>query len=78
MSEMMVSFLQSLDEAKGLEHLRKAFDRDPFNVRTANVLKLFEEIIPREKKYLDGGGKLVFPLPKFEIVGAGGEAKPMS
>lgn len=30
-----------------------------------------EEIIPREREYLEGGGKLVFPLPKFEIVGAG-------
>jgi NDP-4-keto-2,6-dideoxyhexose 3-C-methyltransferase len=31
-----------------------------------------EEIIPREREYLEGGGKLVFPLPNFEIVGAGG------
>jgi hypothetical protein len=28
-----------------------------------------EEIIKREKSYLSGGGKLLFPLPKFEVVG---------
>jgi GDP-mannose 4,6-dehydratase len=27
-----------------------------------------EEIIQREKKFLDNGGKLVFPLPNFEII----------
>ncbi len=29
---------------------------------------LRDEIIEREKRYLDAGGALVFPLPKFEIV----------
>ncbi len=28
-----------------------------------------DEIIRREKSFLDGGGKLIFPLPKIEIVG---------
>lgn len=31
-----------------------------------------EEIIRREQAFLDAGGKLVFPLPRFEIVGKGG------
>lgn len=29
-----------------------------------------DEIVPREAAYLAAGGKLVFPLPRFEIVGA--------
>jgi NDP-4-keto-2,6-dideoxyhexose 3-C-methyltransferase len=29
-----------------------------------------DEIVAREKPFLDGGGKLVFPLPKFEFVTA--------
>jgi NDP-4-keto-2,6-dideoxyhexose 3-C-methyltransferase len=32
-----------------------------------------DEMIRREKAFLDGGGRLVFPLPTFEIVGAGGK-----
>jgi NDP-4-keto-2,6-dideoxyhexose 3-C-methyltransferase len=32
-----------------------------------------EEMIPREKAFLDSGGHLVFPLPRFEIVSAGGK-----
>jgi NDP-4-keto-2,6-dideoxyhexose 3-C-methyltransferase len=32
-----------------------------------------DEMIPREKAFLEGGGQLVFPLPRFEIVGAGGK-----
>jgi NDP-4-keto-2,6-dideoxyhexose 3-C-methyltransferase len=31
-----------------------------------------EEIIARERVFLEGGGRIVFPLPRFEIVGAGG------
>lgn len=32
-----------------------------------------EGIVRREQAYLESGGKLVFPLPRLEIVGAGGE-----
>src|SRR6202012_5507844 len=28
-----------------------------------------DESIPREKPFLEAGGRLVFPLPRFEIVG---------
>lgn len=38
-----------------------------------------DEMIRREQAFLEGGGHLVFPLPRFEIVGAGGkvvEARP--
>jgi hypothetical protein len=30
-------------------------------------------MIQREKTFLDAGGHLVFPLPRFEVVGAGGK-----
>ena len=32
-----------------------------------------DEMIPREQAFLEAGGRLVFPLPVFEIVGAGGK-----
>jgi NDP-4-keto-2,6-dideoxyhexose 3-C-methyltransferase len=32
-----------------------------------------DEIILRERAFLEGGGRIVFPLPRFEIVGAGGK-----
>lgn len=32
-----------------------------------------DEMVPREKGFLDAGGHLVFPLPRFEIVGVHGK-----
>jgi NDP-4-keto-2,6-dideoxyhexose 3-C-methyltransferase len=32
-----------------------------------------DEMIEREKAFLERGGRLVFPLPRFETVGAGGQ-----
>jgi tetratricopeptide (TPR) repeat protein len=37
-------------EDKGLDALRRAWDGDPYNVRTYNLLNLFEQVIP--KKYV--------------------------
>lgn len=39
-----------------------------------------DEIVRREKAFLDKGGRLVFPLPQFEIVGARSDvaAKPIA
>ncbi len=34
------------DETAGLEALRRAFKRDPYDVRTYNLLNLFEKVIP--------------------------------
>ncbi len=36
------------DDAGGLAYLRKAFAVDPYNVRTLNVLNLYEKKIPRD------------------------------
>ncbi len=35
------------EEQSGLEALRKAWSKDPFNVRTFNLLNLFEKVIPK-------------------------------
>ena len=35
-----------------------------------------DNIVQREESYLNSGGKLLFPLPRIEIVGAGGRALP--
>ncbi|MEB2311203.1 MAG: tetratricopeptide repeat protein [Sorangiineae bacterium] len=43
------------DEAGGLDALRRAFQKDPFNVRVYNTLNLYEKTIPRE--YLSQSGK---------------------
>lgn len=37
-----------------------------------------DEIIARESEYLESGGRLVFSLPRFEIVGLGGEVEESS
>ena len=34
-----------------------------------------DEIIRREQAFLEAGGRLVFPLPRFEVVGAGGRVE---
>lgn len=41
-------YLRLGDEKKGLEYLNKAWERDSFNVRTYNILNLFEDVIPRD------------------------------
>src|SRR5262249_18751219 len=45
--------LRSGREAEGLANLRKAWDRDPFNVMTYNLLTLFEEVLPKQYDTLD-------------------------
>lgn len=39
--------LRLADEKGGLEALQKAWSKDPFNVRTFNLLNLFEKVIPK-------------------------------
>jgi tetratricopeptide (TPR) repeat protein len=38
-------------EDKGVDYLRRAWDRDTFNVRTFNQLELFEKTIPKEYEF---------------------------
>jgi Flp pilus assembly protein TadD len=44
---MGTNYLRLGDDARGLEALRRAWDGDPFNVRTYNQLQLFEEVIAK-------------------------------
>jgi hypothetical protein len=37
--------------------------------RVTSLLILKDGIVQREKEFLAGGGKLIFPLPEIEIVG---------
>ncbi len=64
-------YLRLGDEANGLKYLRDAAKRDSFNVRTYNILNLFEETIP--KKYetfvpAQPKGTFRFRVPKDERV----------
>jgi tetratricopeptide (TPR) repeat protein len=42
------------DEKDGLAALKKAWDGDQYNVRTYNLLNLFEDVIPKTYTILDG------------------------
>ncbi|HEY1586379.1 MAG TPA: tetratricopeptide repeat protein, partial [Polyangia bacterium] len=48
------NWLRLGDDQKGLEALREAWKRDPYNVRTYNLLQLFEDVIPKEYVLVDG------------------------
>ncbi|HWE31452.1 MAG TPA: tetratricopeptide repeat protein, partial [Polyangia bacterium] len=48
------NWLRLGDDQKGLEALRAAWKRDPYNVRTYNLLQLFEDVIPKEYVLVDG------------------------
>ncbi len=45
------------NETAGIKSLQRAWDRDPYNVRTYNLLRLFEEVIPQS--YISDEGKSV-------------------
>jgi cellulose synthase operon protein C len=45
-STLGTTLLRLGDEAPGLEALRRAWKRDPYDVRTYNLLNLFEKVIP--------------------------------
>ncbi len=55
LAELGLARLRSGDEPGGLEALRRAWDVDNFNPRTDNVLRLFEEILPKGYGYADAG-----------------------
>ena len=48
------NWLRLGEDQKGLEALRAAWKRDPYNVRTYNLLQLFEDVIPKEYVLVDG------------------------
>ena len=48
------NWLRLGDDQKGLDALKEAWKRDPYNVRTYNLLQLFEDVIPKEYVLVDG------------------------
>ncbi|MCA1663687.1 MAG: hypothetical protein LC659_05370, partial [Myxococcales bacterium] len=48
------NWLRLGDDQKGLAALREAWKRDPYNVRTYNLLQLFEDVIAKEYVLVDG------------------------
>ncbi|MFH0902534.1 MAG: tetratricopeptide repeat protein [Pseudomonadota bacterium] len=62
---LAIDYLRLGEEKEGLDHLGRAFDQDPFNVRAYNTLKLFEEIIPRDYETIDLS-KLRLRIPRAE------------
>jgi tetratricopeptide (TPR) repeat protein len=48
------NWLRLGDDQKGLASLRAAWKGDPYNVRTYNLLQLFEDVIPKEYVLVDG------------------------
>jgi cytochrome c-type biogenesis protein CcmH/NrfG len=53
------------DEVNGLDALKKAWNGDQYNVRTYNLLNLFEDVIPKGYTILEGK-QLRFRVPKAE------------
>jgi tetratricopeptide (TPR) repeat protein len=48
-------YLREGDEGRGLAALRRAWQRDPYNARTYNILNLFEDAIPKQYRFVDRG-----------------------
>jgi tetratricopeptide (TPR) repeat protein len=48
------NWLRLGDDAKGLESLREAWKRDPFNVRTYNLLNLYDDVIAKQYVTVEG------------------------
>ena len=46
LAALATTLLRLGDEAAGLDALRRAWKRDPYDVRTYNLLNLFEKVIP--------------------------------
>ena len=59
---LAMTLLRLGDEADGLETLRRAWKRDPYDVRTYNLLNLFEKTIPARYTTI-ASGRLRFRIP---------------
>jgi tetratricopeptide (TPR) repeat protein len=50
-----LNLIRAGEEPEGLAELRRAFDRDPFNVRVYNTLNLFKKVIPQSYVTVEHG-----------------------
>lgn len=68
-ARLAMTLLRSGSEAQGLVELRRAFELDPYDVRTYNTLTLFEDIIPKEyESYERDGFHFRFPKGEAELL----------
>lgn len=64
-AQLGFNLIRSGQERSGVESLRRAFAKDPFNVRVHNTLNLYEKVVPSE--YVsESRGKFEFRYPKLE------------
>ena len=69
LADIGTGYLRMGDEQNGLKYLRDAWKRDAFNVRTYNILNLFEDTIPAKYEMLVPAtpkGVFRFRVPKEE------------
>jgi cellulose synthase operon protein C len=59
-------YLRMGEEEKGLKALNEAFELDKFNVRTYNILNLFEDSIPKDYVVFNSGKNFKFRMVKEE------------
>lgn len=64
-ARLAMTLLRSGSEAQGLVELRRAFELDPYDVRTYNTLTLFEQVIPEQYETHELGN-FRFRFPKEE------------
>jgi Tfp pilus assembly protein PilF len=64
-AQLGLNLIRAGDEQSGVESLRRAFAKDPFNVRVHNTLHLYEEIIPSDYES-ESHGKFEFRFSKVE------------
>jgi len=62
LAELAMTLLRLGDETEGLDTLRRAWKRDPYDVRTYNLLNLYEKAIPARYTTL-AAGPLRFRVP---------------
>src|SRR4029079_12895575 len=62
LSVLAMTLLRLGDETEGLETLRRAWKRDPYDVRTYNLLNLYEKAIPARYTMV-AGAHLRFRVP---------------
>ncbi|HEY3359495.1 MAG TPA: tetratricopeptide repeat protein [Polyangia bacterium] len=55
LAELGQNYLREGDDARGLAALQRAWKRDPYNARTYNILNLFEDVIPKEYRFIERG-----------------------
>ncbi len=66
-AELGSNLLRTGNEVEGLDHLQHGWQHDHYNVRSYNLLNLYEQILPRDYEMVDAhGSPLRLRLPRAE------------